>query len=213
VRVLVTAFEPYDHWTENSSWLTLVELLQDRPLDPELVTRRYPVDLAAMQERLYQDLQQGFDAVIHLGQSPGSPQIKLEAIALNVAGRVENSGDELTTIEVHGPVAYRSRLPLGHWASLLRERGTPVAVSYHAGTYLCNATMYASMHILSRMTDDPLVGFIHLPLAPSQAAKSSPAMASMDLRTMASAIRALLVDLAESRRSSASSKSLTRELA
>ena len=29
--VLITAFEPYDRWRANSSWLTLVQLTQDLP--------------------------------------------------------------------------------------------------------------------------------------------------------------------------------------
>ncbi|HAC91137.1 MAG TPA: hypothetical protein DCF63_10985 [Planctomycetaceae bacterium] len=77
VRILLTAFEAYEQWSENSSWLTLIELLKDRLHQGDLVTRRYPVDLPSLRERLYQDLQMGFDTVLHLGQSPGSPNIKL----------------------------------------------------------------------------------------------------------------------------------------
>jgi pyroglutamyl-peptidase len=213
VRVLLTAFEPYEQWKENSSWLTLVELLKDRPQELELVTRRYPVDLATMREKLYKDLQLGFDVIIHLGQSPGSPQIKLESIALNVAGRVENSGEELSIIEEHGPAAYRSSLPLGRWAALLREHSIPTVVSYHAGTYLCNATMYSSIHLGQGMPKPPLVGFIHLPLSMQQAASNLQPLASMDVRTMASAIRLLLVDLAENYRASKGSRAKRQELA
>jgi pyroglutamyl-peptidase len=213
VRVLLTAFEPYEQWTENSSWLTLIELLQNRPQDPELVTRRYPVDLASMRDKLYKDLQLGFDAVIHLGQSPGSPQIKLEAIAVNVAGRMENSGDELSIIAEDGPTAYRSPLPLGRWAALLRDHSIPSVVSYHAGTHLCNATMYSSIHLGQEMSQPPLVGFIHLPLTMQQVSAGLQPLASMDVRTMASAIRLLLVDLAESFQSSKGNRALRRELA
>lgn len=197
VRVLLTAFEPYEQWTENSSWLTLVELVHDRPRTPDLVTRRYPIDLAGVRERLYQDLQLGFDAIIHLGQSPGTAQIKLEAIALNVAGRVEQTGDELNMIEEHGPVAYRSSLPVGRWASLLRKHSIPSIVSYNAGTQLCNATMYSSIHLGRGMPQPPMVGFVHLPLAVQQVAASLQPLASMDVRMMASAIRLLLVDLVD----------------
>lgn len=213
VRVLLTAFEPYEQWKENSSWLTLIELLKDRPAEPELVTRRYPVELSAMREMLYRDLQQGFDAAIHMGQSPGSPQIKLEAIAINAAGRVEHSGDELTAVDEYGPVAYRSQLPLGRWAKMLREKEIPAAVSYHAGTYLCNATMYSSLHLGKGMSPAPWVGFIHLPLSMQQASGSAKALPSMDVRTMASAVRLMLVDMAEIFHSSKGNRSLARELA
>lgn len=213
MQVLLTAFEPYEQWKENSSWLTLVELLQDRPREPELVTRRYPVELAAMREKLYKDIQHGFDAIIHLGQSPGSSQIKLEAVALNVAGRVEHSGDELSAIEEHGPVAYRSPLPLGRWATMLREQSIPSVVSYHAGTFLCNATMYSSIHLGRQMSHVPLVAFIHLPLTMQQVAASLQPLASMDVRMMASAIRLLLVDLAAGFQGSPGKRPMKRELA
>lgn len=213
VRVLLTAFEPYEQWKENSSWLTLMELLKDRPPAPELVTRRYPVELSAMRDKLYKDLQLGFDAIIHLGQAPGSPQIKLESIAINAAGRVENSGDELSLIEDHGPVAYKSQLPLGRWARLLREKQVPTVVSYHAGTYLCNATMYSSLHLGRGMSPVPLVGFFHLPLTMQQAANSTQALPSMDVQTMAMAVRFMLMDLAETFQNTKGSKSLAAELA
>ena len=45
--VLITAFEPYDRWEANSSWLALVELTKDLPSEPRITTRRYPVDFAA----------------------------------------------------------------------------------------------------------------------------------------------------------------------
>ena len=55
-RVLVTAFEPFDGWKANSSWLTLVELTKELPPGPALTTRLYPVDFAALQQRLSEDL-------------------------------------------------------------------------------------------------------------------------------------------------------------
>ena len=44
-RVLITAFGPYGKWAENASWLALVELTRHLPAQPEITTRRYPVDL------------------------------------------------------------------------------------------------------------------------------------------------------------------------
>lgn len=196
MRVLLTAFEPYDDWRENSSWLALVELLKDRPTAVELVTRRYPVDLQALRARLLQDLAGPFDAVLHLGQSPGAACIKLEAIALNVAGRMEESGDTLATIVEAAPLAYSSQMPLARWSNLLRQNAVPATVSYHAGTFLCNATMYLSHHFYhSRRLPTP-VGFIHLPLATEQVAATPQALPSMATPTLAKALGLILEDLA-----------------
>lgn len=196
VRVLLTAFEPYGQWTSNSSWLTLVELLKEYPAGRSLVTRRYPVDLTALQSQLKKDLYREFDAVIHLGQSPGASSIKLEAIALNVAGCMEDRGDELGDIIPNAPVAYRSNLPLGRWTALLRDAGIPSNISYHAGTYLCNALMYLSHHQLKAEAHrNCLIGFIHLPLATEQVAQHSQSLPSMPISSMVRALRILLEDL------------------
>jgi pyroglutamyl-peptidase len=200
VRVLLTAFEPYDHWTANSSWLALVELLKDLPAGGALVTRRYPVDLPALQEKLKQDLQREFDVVLHLGQSPGASSVKLEAIALNAAGCVDDRGMELDEIVPGGPVAYRSKLPLSRWATLLRANHIPSDISYHAGTFLCNAIMYLSHHEIQLRASKSrkpscLVGFVHLPLATEQVASHGQSLASLPLSTLARAVRLLVEDL------------------
>ena len=104
-RVLITAFEPYDRWPENSSWLALEDLTRWYDGDVEITTRRYPVDLTRMSETLRKDMQSNFDFAVHLGQSPGSTLIKLEAVALNV----RSDGSPLIS---DAPEAYRSSVPL-----------------------------------------------------------------------------------------------------
>ena len=83
-RVLITAFNSYDRWPDNSSWLALADLTKWYDGNAEITTRRYPVDLTQMSEKLRLDLQTNYDFAIHLGQSPGSTLIKLEAVGLNV---------------------------------------------------------------------------------------------------------------------------------
>ncbi|MFK7735618.1 MAG: pyroglutamyl-peptidase I [Pirellulaceae bacterium] len=196
MRILLTAFEAYDDWKENSSWLALVELLKATPEEIDLVTRLYPVDLHAMQERLVTDLQSEFDAVLHLGQSPGLSSIKLEKIALNVAGCIDDQGEELPQLIQDGPTAFRSQMPLGNWAALLRENEIPAKVSYHAGTFLCNATMYLSHYYSSELDKPPPVGFIHLPLTTEQVARANSTSASLPTTVLAKSIRMLLTELA-----------------
>ncbi len=196
MRVLLTAFEPYDEWADNSSWLTLVDLLKDHPTSFELVTRRYPVDLPALQAKLSEDLASPYDAVLHLGQAPGASCVKLEAIALNIAGRVEDHGEELACLIESAPLAFRSQMPIGRWAEMLRQVGIPAKVSYHAGTFLCNATMYLTHHWVESRSWSTQVGFVHLPLAAEQVAAGGPALASLPAATLSRAVRLLLEDLA-----------------
>lgn len=195
MRVLLTAFEPYDDWKENSSWLTLIELLKSRPSSVELLTRRYPVNLSALQERLEGDLEKKPDVVLHLGQSPGAAAIKLEAIALNVAGCVDDNGQELPRLVDTGTLAFQSDMPLGRWAESLRQAGIPAVVSYHAGTFLCNATMYLTHHWCQVNHHAMQIGFVHLPLATEQVAGSGRSLPSLPVATLARAVRLLIEDL------------------
>lgn len=197
MQILLTAFEPYDHWTENSSWLAMIEMLRDQPSEVQLTTRRYPVNLQLLQERLTEDLKRPFDAVLHLGQCPGASSIKLESFALNVAGRVEEKGEELPALVSDGPLAFRSAMPLGFWASALRNAQIPACVSYHAGTFLCNAAMYLTHHLCQQQRLDVPIGFIHLPLATEQVAKLRPSMPSLPQAVLGDAVHLVLNKLYE----------------
>ncbi len=194
--VLITAFEPYDRWKANSSWLALVKLTQEMPNEPAITTRLYPVDFAAVKEKLANDLRAEYDFALHLGQAPGSTRIQLEAIAVNVGGSSTQSPDQFRPLVEGGPIAYRSPLPLGDWAVRLREAGVPAQISYHAGTYLCNATLYFSCYLAERMALKTRAAFIHLPLDPSQTAEQAQDLASLPAATSAEALSLILADLA-----------------
>jgi pyroglutamyl-peptidase len=186
-RILLTAFEPYDRWSENSSWQTLVELTRWRDFGGQVVTRRYPVDWGRMRERLRTDLAADYDYAIHLGQAPGATHIRLEAVGLNM----DSEGELLAS---DGPDAYRCHLPLPSWSRLLQARGIPTIVSYHAGTYLCNALLYLSQHIAKSEGYRTQSAFIHLPLVPSQVS-SHPELASMSLPMLTAGISAVIEEL------------------
>jgi pyroglutamyl-peptidase len=193
--VLVTAFEPYDRWKANSSWLALVQLTQNLPSQPTITTRLYPVDFAAVKEKLANDLRGDYDYALHLGQAPGSTRIQLESIAINVGGSSMQLPDQFQPLVHGGPTAYRSPLPLGPWSVRLRELGIPAQVSYHAGTYLCNATLYFSCYLAERMGLKTRSAFIHLPLDLSQTSAQAQELASLPAATSAAALRIILDDL------------------
>jgi pyroglutamyl-peptidase len=194
--VLVTAFEPYDRWRANSSWLTLVQLTQNLPNDPQVTTRLYPVDFAVVKERLSADLLANHDYALHLGQAPGSTRIQLEAIGINVGGSSSQSSDQFRPLVEGGPVAYRSPLPLGDWAVRLCKSRIPSQVSYHAGTFLCYATLYLSCYIAEQLALKTKSAFVHLPLDISQTAGDALDLASMPAAVSADGLRLILEDLA-----------------
>ncbi len=195
-RVLLTAFEPYDHWTSNSSWLTLQALTRDLPPAPKITTRLYPVDFQVVRERLAGDLAQNYDVALHLGQSPGLGRLHLEAIGVNVGGLSRQRPDEFGVLVPSGPIAYRSQLPLSEWAAKIRAGGIPAQVSYHAGTFLCNATLYLTHHEIATRQLMTRAVFIHLPLACSQVTDARKDIAALPVEMATAALRLLLQEIA-----------------
>ncbi|MFO1063548.1 MAG: pyroglutamyl-peptidase I [Pirellulales bacterium] len=195
MRILLTAFEPYGEWPDNSSWLALVDFLRTRPSSSELVTRRYPVDLAKLHHCLERDLALGFDAVVHLGQAPGSAAVKLEAFAVNAANSIRESSDQLHDLVESAPAAYRSAMPLDRWCQALRKESVPAQISFHAGTYLCNAALYLSHHWHAQRNKRTPIGFVHLPLASEQVAAANIAVPSLPLVLLSRAVSVIVEDL------------------
>lgn len=193
--VLITAFEPYDRWRENSSWLCLQELTRERPTDPAITTRRYPVDFQAAKEKLAQDLKANYDYAIHLGQAPKSAAIRLEVIGLNIGGSCSDASESLNPLAADGPLAYRSDLPLADWAAKLRSAGLPAQVSHHAGTYLCNAMLYWSHYYSQQFALRTRSAFLHLPLDTSQTLAEREELPSLPAAISAAAVRLILEEL------------------
>ncbi|MCA9198632.1 MAG: pyroglutamyl-peptidase I [Planctomycetales bacterium] len=199
-RILVTAFEPYDNWHRNSSWLALVELTKDLPTYPPITTRLYPVDYQLLIDRLESDLTDEFSHVVHLGQAPGSSSLALEKLGVNVASRIGAQGIEYGPLVPNGPDAYQTQVDLARLADLLRQAGIPCTLSHHAGTYLCNAALYYSNHLIRQRQLNCHAMFVHLPLDVSQAAESKTPIPSLPSSVCAKGLRLLLDELTRSDR-------------
>jgi pyroglutamyl-peptidase len=195
-RVLLTAFGPYDQWEQNASWLALVRLTQQMPTRPAVTTRRYPVDFDAMRQMLARDLESPYDVALHLGQAPGSAALHLETTGLNIAGASDERPENFRPLLEGGPVAYRSELPLAAWAAKLRAAGIPAQVSHHAGTYLCNATLYWSQHLIAERGLPTRAAFIHVPLDVSQVVAQARELPSLPTETVVAGLRLILAELA-----------------
>lgn len=194
-RVLITAFGPYDRWSSNSSWQALVEFTRDLPPEPQVVTRLYPVDFKQVRTRLEADLAADYDFALHLGQAPGIGRIHLEAVGINVGGHSALLPDQYQPLVEQGPVAFRTALPLSDWAGKLREHGIPAQVSYHAGTYLCNATLYLTHYFAQLRGWKTHAAFIHLPLAPEQVLEERQDYPSLPTPMVAAGLRLILGSL------------------
>jgi pyroglutamyl-peptidase len=191
-RVLVTAFEPYGPYPSNASSAALDRIEAESVNGIQLATRRYPVDFARIAGLVADDLAEGYDIVLHLGQAPGRGRLDLEAVALNLGCE---PAQRIAEPLAHGlPLAYRSALPLDRWAARLVAEGHETAVSYHAGLYLCNACLFWSLHTSLQLGLPTRSAFVHIPPSAEQ---TPHAAVTWPTEESAAAVRSLLKAIAE----------------
>jgi pyroglutamyl-peptidase len=135
-------------------------------------------------------------AVLHLGLAAGRARIALERVAVNVMDydTPDNAGYRAQgePCVAGGPVAYFATLPLAAILAALLAEGVPAYVSNTAGTYLCNQTLYATLHALTERRHPARAGFIHLPLLPAMVAAGGLEQPSMDAALMVRAVEIAL---------------------
>jgi pyroglutamyl-peptidase len=123
-------------------------------------------------------------AVLHVGLAAGRSRIALERVAVNVMDYEcpDNAGYQARgeACEPGGPAAYFATLPLEAMLDALTGEGIPAYLSNTAGTYLCNQTLYATLHAVVTEKRQALAGFMHVPLSPAMVAASGLDQPSMD---------------------------------
>ena len=191
-KLLVTGFDPFGGQTVNPSW-EAVKLLPDIVGDYRLYKLEVPT-VYGKAARLAIDMARdiGADAVLSIGQAGGRASVACEFVAINHRGSrsADNEGNVLYDIPVveGGPAAYFATVPVKAMAEAIKAAGYPSAVSYSAGTFVCNDLFYTVSH---EFADSGVsVGFIHVPFVPEQVKR--PDTASMPLCDIASAVLAAI---------------------
>ena len=169
--ILVTAFEPFGGSRRNSSLDTLRSLPESvgncRAAKAELPVEYEGAGLA-LADHIARLREEGdLFAVLCLGQAEGRGTITPEYIAVNVRnGSIPDNAGRLCRFEpceAGGPDGILATLPVPAVAERLNGMKIPASVSFSAGAYVCNSTMYAAL----RLTEGTGIraGFIHLPLS------------------------------------------------
>ncbi len=196
-HILVTGFEPFAGDTANPSQ-ELAKAMDGRAVgDCAVRSLILPVQHEAARDTVAGALgTPGLAAVVQLGLAAGRARVALEQVAVNVMDyRIpDNQGDVLRDVPcvTDGPAAYLSTLPLRGILTELTAEGVPAYISHSAGTYLCNYTLYTTLHTLAGRGAVIPAGFVHLPLLPSMVAAHGLEEPSMDLGVMARALDIIL---------------------
>ena len=119
------------------------------------------------------------DICIGIGQARGYNKITLERMAKNLRYFVtlDKAGNapKGTLIIEDAPVAYWNSLPNQEsLVSLLENHNIPAKISNNCGTHLCNQVFYHFLHWKEINSSDMKVGFVHIPVLPTQVIKYYP---------------------------------------
>ena len=163
--LLITGFEPFGGRSDNLSW-EAVSLLPDRAEAGSIVKLLLPVTFAGAAELALREAERTHaDAVLAVGLAAGRRAITPEAVAINLmeAAIPDNRG----FMPVNIPAApgereaYFSTLPIRKIRDEVSAAGIPCALSYSAGTFVCNDLMYRLLRAFEGT--GRAAGFIHVP--------------------------------------------------
>ena len=187
-KLLITGFDPFGGETVNPSF-EAVRLLPDRVRDFELTKMEIPTVYGKAPRLVIEKADEiGADVILCIGQAGGRDSITPEVVGINLreASIADNAGVLLSgePIDENAPAAYFATIPVRRIVSSLREAEIPCKLSYSAGAFVCNDTLFSLLHHFKETK--VTVGFIHVPFLPEQAKESQP---SLPLETIVSALK------------------------
>ena len=166
-KVLITGFEPFGEYSENSSWAVAQRVASCGVEGAEVVAAQLPVSFARVGEVLRSAIELHTpDLVIMLGQSETTDRVKLERVALNMMDSAmgDNDGvkpDEEPIYEDEERALFTS-LSIKQLRSAIEGQGIAVKISNSAGLYVCNRTYYEALRMCKERAMQAI--FVHLPL-------------------------------------------------
>ena len=189
MKILITGFDSFGGETVNPAY-EAVKLLPDTIAGAEIIKLEVPTRFHRAGAVLEDAMQRHKpDAVICVGQAGGRAAITPEKVAINLMdGRIpDNAGYQPVDVPIRedGETAYFASLPVKAMMQRMRDAGIPAAVSYTAGTYVCNYLLYTLLYLIDKKYPNVRGGFIHVPYAMEQVINKPLGTPSMDLRQIA----------------------------
>jgi pyroglutamyl-peptidase len=190
--VLLTGFEPFAGDAVNPSWdaVSLVSV-PGVSVVKQLLPCVFGDSLAVLRQAVRTH---NPSVVIAVGLAGGRDVITPERVAINIddARIPDNSGrspiDE--PIVDGGPAAYFTGLPIKAGVAAMQAAGIPAAVSFTAGTFVCNHVFYGLMHHIATAAPHVRGGFVHVPYSSEMTASAGADRPSLPLRTIADGLAA-----------------------
>lgn len=133
-------------------------------------------------------------AVLCVGQAGGRAGVTVERVAVNLADAAipDNAGAQPVDapLRAGGPAAYFASIPVKAVVRAVEGQGIPCALSYTAGTYVCNCLLYRVLDLAAREFPALRAGFVHLPYAEQQLPGKPDGTPALPLEAMVRALTA-----------------------
>lgn len=194
--ILVTGFQPFGGEKINPAW-EAIRVLPDSIVGSKVIKLQIPVVFGIGADVVSTAIDHiNPDIVLCVGQAGGRAKITPEFVGINYrdARIPDNDGNQphAQRIVEDGPDAYFATLPVRAMTEAMNESGIPAALSYTAGTYVCNDVMYSMLHILATKYPNARGAFMHVPFATEQATKQPVNTASLPIEVMARGLEVAL---------------------
>ena len=195
LRVLLTGFEPYWDYPENSSWAVAEKVTAYSISGVYIVAEQMPVSFERVATALRNGVEKHHpDLIIMLGQSGGSDRVKLERVALNMMDSKLSDNDGFTPneqpINPDTAAALFTNLPIKSLCKAIEERGMAVKISNSCGLYVCNR-LYYDVLLLCREQPQMKAIFVHLPFYEGHPS-AKPNKPTMPLDNMVRAVQTII---------------------
>jgi len=177
-KLLITGFDPFGGESINPAW-EAVKRLPDEVGDYALTKLEIPTVFGTASQKVLEAAETVQpDVILCIGQAGGRKAITPEMVGINLrhARIADNAGNQPQDepVAADGPAAYFATVPVRKMAEAIEAAGIAAAVSYSAGTFVCNDTLYALLHHYAGTAVQ--AGFVHVPFLPEQAKEGVPFM-------------------------------------
>ena len=199
MKLLVTGFDPFGDEKINPA-IESVKLLADEIGGAEIIKLEIPTVFnksLAVIEKAVREHQP--DVVLSIGQAGGRSAISVEYVGINLneARIKDNEGYQPSGEKIYedGENAYFATLPVKAMTAAMKAANVPAAISYTAGTFVCNHVLYGVRYLAEKEFPAMRSGFIHIPFLPEQVLdKANTPSMSLDLivRGLTAAIEAIV---------------------
>lgn len=193
VKVLMTGFAPFGGGQSNPSWEAVRQVRAHKAV--ELRAEELPVTFAGAGKRVTELIAEFRpDLVIMTGLAAGRKGISVERVALNLndARIPDNEGEQPVDVPVDssGPAAIWTNANAKRLVETLRRQGVEAALSYSAGTYVCNHVYYTALRYIQLHMLGTQAVFLHVPCDAEMAAERG--LPGMTVQEMARGLQSIV---------------------